>query len=142
VHKGPTQTNKRLKLGIKFKGVKKLSVLWSGAPDSVRCTRPVQRSTSHSHVSSNALRYNSPDCPACHRTVRCTSGATSTSHNVRLQKLKNRGTVCNSARQSLSAESEARQTVNSAYPVWHRTVWCRMRTKPPAVDSSRTLTVG
>jgi hypothetical protein len=24
------------------------------------------------------LRYNSPDCPVCHRTVRCTSGATAT----------------------------------------------------------------
>jgi hypothetical protein len=33
VHKGKTQTNKRLKLGIKFKGAKKPSVLWSGAPD-------------------------------------------------------------------------------------------------------------
>jgi hypothetical protein len=32
--------------------------------------------------------------------------------------------------------------VNSACPVWHRTVRCRMRTKPPTVDSSQTLTVG
>jgi hypothetical protein len=27
-------------------------------------------------VSKALLRYNSPDCPVCHRTVRCTSGAT------------------------------------------------------------------
>jgi hypothetical protein len=27
-------------------------------------------------VSQAQLRYNSPDCPVCHRTVRCTSGAT------------------------------------------------------------------
>jgi hypothetical protein len=27
-------------------------------------------------VSHAPLRYNSPDCPVCHRTVRCTSGAT------------------------------------------------------------------
>jgi hypothetical protein len=27
-------------------------------------------------VSQAQLRYKSPDCPVCHRTVRCTSGAT------------------------------------------------------------------
>jgi hypothetical protein len=27
-------------------------------------------------VSQVQLRYNSPDCPVCHRTVRCTSGVT------------------------------------------------------------------
>jgi hypothetical protein len=27
-------------------------------------------------VSQAQLRYNSPDCPVCHRTVRCTGGAT------------------------------------------------------------------
>jgi hypothetical protein len=27
-------------------------------------------------VSQAQLRYNSPDCPVCHQTVRCTSGAT------------------------------------------------------------------
>jgi hypothetical protein len=62
VHKGSTQTNKRLKLGFKYKGAKKPSVLWSGAPDSVRCTRSVQRWTSHSRFPPGALRYNSPDC--------------------------------------------------------------------------------
>jgi hypothetical protein len=75
-------------------------------------------------------------------TVRCTIGATATSRNSRLQKLKNRGTVRNSARQSQSVESEVHWTVNSACPVWHRTVRCHMRTKPPTVDSSQTLTVG
>jgi hypothetical protein len=29
-------------------------------------------------VSQAQLRYNSPDCPMCHRTVRCTNGATAT----------------------------------------------------------------
>jgi hypothetical protein len=45
-------------------------------PDSFRCTRTVQLQTSHYRVFTSALRYNSPDCPVCHRTVRCTSGVT------------------------------------------------------------------
>jgi hypothetical protein len=35
---------------------------WSGAPDSVRCTRTVQLQTRHPRVSLGALLYNSPDC--------------------------------------------------------------------------------
>jgi hypothetical protein len=51
----------------------KCDVVWrtglSGVPpDSVRCTRTVQSPTSHSRVSSGALRYNSPDCPVCQRS--------------------------------------------------------------------------
>jgi hypothetical protein len=38
-------------------------VPWSGAPDSVRCTRTVQLRTLHLWVSQAALRYNLPDCP-------------------------------------------------------------------------------
>jgi hypothetical protein len=62
-------------------------VPWYGAPDSVRCTRTVQSQTSHTRVSSGALRYNSSDCPVCHRTVRCTSGVTTIQRNSRLQGL-------------------------------------------------------
>jgi hypothetical protein len=32
--------------------------------------------TSHSQENEGALHYNSPDCPVCHRTVWCASGAT------------------------------------------------------------------
>jgi hypothetical protein len=35
---------------------------------TVRCTRTVQSPTSHSRVSSGALRYNSPDCPVWQRS--------------------------------------------------------------------------
>jgi hypothetical protein len=42
--------------------------------------------TSHSQVFLGALRYNSPDCPVCHQTVRCTSGETANSRNGRLCK--------------------------------------------------------
>jgi hypothetical protein len=41
--------------------------------------------TLHLRVSKATLRYNSPDCPACHRTVRCTSWATARQRNGRLQ---------------------------------------------------------
>jgi hypothetical protein len=68
VHIGSTQTNKRLKLGFKYKGAKKPRVLWSDAPDSVRCTRTVQESTRHSRVSTSALRYSSSDCPVHQRS--------------------------------------------------------------------------
>jgi hypothetical protein len=58
------------------------AVVWrtglSGVPpDSVRCTRIVQGPTSHSRENTGALRYNSPDCPVCRRTVWCASEVTS-----------------------------------------------------------------
>jgi hypothetical protein len=98
--------------------------------------------TSHSRVSAGALRYNSPDCPVCHRTVWCTIGATTTSLNGRLQKLKNRWTVRNSARRSQSAESVAHRTMNRSCLVWHRTVRCHNKTTAPTIDYSQTLAVG
>jgi hypothetical protein len=51
-------------------------VPWSGAPDSVQCTREDRPQTFQLWVSQAQLRYNSPDCQVCHRTVRCASGAT------------------------------------------------------------------
>jgi hypothetical protein len=111
-------------------------------PDSVRCTRSIQGWTSHSSVSADALRYNSPDYLVCHRTVRCTSGATTIHHNGRLQRRPNTWTVEHNAHKVRAVVSEVHQTVNRTCPVWHQTVWCRKRTKPPTVDNSRTLTVG
>jgi hypothetical protein len=86
-------------------------------PDSVRCTRTVQRPTLNSRVSQGALRYNSPDCPVCHQTVRCTSGATTPSRSGRLQKLKNHMNSEEQCAKSQSRPSEAHRTVNSACPV-------------------------
>jgi hypothetical protein len=109
---------------IKFKGAKKPRVPWSVAPDSVRCTRTVQHPTRHSRVSQGAVRYNSPDCPVCHQTVRCASGATTPSRNGRLQKLKNQMNNEEQCAQSQSRPSEAHRTVNIACPVRHRTIRC------------------
>ena len=68
--KGSTQTNKKNKLGLKRKEQKGNRRLpWSGVPDS-----PVHQGASaqtlHLRVFQAHLRYNSPDCPVCHRTVR------------------------------------------------------------------------
>jgi hypothetical protein len=131
VHKGSTQTNKRLKLGFQYKGANKLdcALVWrtglSGVPpDSVGCTKTVQSPTSHSRVSPGALRYNSLDCPVCHRTVRCDSGATTTSRNGRLQNRGDQSYSEEQCTQSQSQGSEAHRTLNSVCPVQHRTVRC------------------
>jgi hypothetical protein len=80
---------------------KKPSVHWSSAPDNVRSTRFIQDWTNHSRVSAGTLRYNSPDCPVCHRTIWCAIGATTNSRNGRLQKratTQQWRTVCNRVR--------------------------------------------
>jgi hypothetical protein len=55
-------------------------------PNSVRCTRTVQVQTLHLRVSLGPLRYNSLDCPVCHRTVRCTKRSNGYQRNGRLQR--------------------------------------------------------
>jgi hypothetical protein len=85
-------------------------------PDSVRSTRTVQSPNNHSWVSTNALRYNSPDCTVCHRIVWCASGATATSRNGCLQKLKNRGTVRGRAERIVRGAPDTEQCLSSAAP--------------------------
>jgi hypothetical protein len=69
----------------------KCALVWrtglSGVPpDSVPCTtgqcpvhQGLQLRTAHLREFWRPLRYNSPDCPVAHRTVRCARGATATS---------------------------------------------------------------
>jgi hypothetical protein len=52
--------------------------LSSVPPDSVRCTRVDQLELATFGFLEKPLHYNSPDCPVCHRTVRCASSATAT----------------------------------------------------------------
>jgi hypothetical protein len=120
VHKGSTQTNKKIEERVQNQRSKetKSALVWrtrlSGVPpDSVRCTRTVQLQTRHHRVSQATLRYNSPDCLLCHRIVRCTSGATTTSCNGRLQKPLTPWIVKNSAHRSQSS-----RTVQWTVPVW------------------------
>jgi hypothetical protein len=90
-------------------------VPWSGAPDSVRCTRVVRLQTLHLWVSDALLCYNSPDYPVCHRTVRCTSGATASQRNGRLQRSPATLQCADSSRRSQS--SRQRHTEQCAVPV-------------------------
>jgi hypothetical protein len=67
--------------------------------DNVRCTTgqcPVHQGESAQtlqlRVSQAHLRYNSPNCPVCHRIVRCTSGATA----ICVQRLTLQSKQCNS----------------------------------------------
>jgi hypothetical protein len=85
-------------------------------PDSVQCTRSIQGWTSHSRVSSGTLRYNSPDCPVCHRTVRCTSGATAFQRNGRLQRHLTSAAVHGRVRVQSQSAPDNEQELSGAAP--------------------------
>jgi hypothetical protein len=132
-------------------------------PDSVRCTRAVRLQTCHLRVSEEPLRYNSPDYPVYHRTVQCTSGATASQCNGRLQRSPATLQCADSSRRSQSSRrrhtghwivsvwcgtglfgatwrqsSNARNRQNpNGWVTWlaHRTVWCAHREQPsPTVE--------
>jgi hypothetical protein len=63
------------------------------------------------------LRYNSPDCPVSHRTVRCASGATTTS---RQRSTTNAFNALQCAPESEQRQT-AHQTVYRTCPVHNRT---------------------
>jgi hypothetical protein len=87
-------------------------------PDSVRCTRTVQGSTSHSRENAGELRYNSPDCPVCQpRNGYLHAMVDSDSATVPGQK-------------------------SEQWSEGHQTVRCHKKTKAPTINCSRTLTVG
>jgi hypothetical protein len=156
VHKGSTQTNKKIKLGFKRKEQKKpkSTLVWHTVlsvvpPDSVRCTRIVQVQTLHLRVSQASLRYNSPDCPVCHRTVRCDSRATALRRNGRLQSAPNSTTVRAEVRAAARGAPDSEQCLSGAtrsqrsngrlrqnpndWVTWlaHRTIRCAHRQQPP-----------
>jgi hypothetical protein len=116
------QTNKRLKKGFKIKGAKERRVLWSGAPDGVRCTRTVQLQTRHPRVSLGVLCYNSSDCPVC----QWSNGSFAQRSTAKAADSVNSEEQC---AQKSEQSPEAHQTVNSACLVRHRTVRCHKKTK-------------
>jgi hypothetical protein len=63
------------------------------------------------------LRYNSPDMPGVHRTVRCNCGATTTSR----QRSPARAINARQSAQSSGTPILAHRTLNSTCPVRHRT---------------------
>jgi hypothetical protein len=68
------------------------------------------------------LRYNSPDCPVYHRTVRCASGGTTPAQRSTPTDTCKSAIVRGLFAQSQSRHQKAHRTVNSSCPVQHRTV--------------------
>jgi hypothetical protein len=96
-------------------------VPWSGAPDSVRCTRE--------HDSELATFGNSGSRFAIiHRTVRCSTGLSDAPAEQRLHSANGRLQRYSARLRAQKSEQrqKAHQKVNSNYPVHHRTVrWPR-----------------
>jgi hypothetical protein len=117
-------------------------VLRNGAPDCPVCHQTVSGAPSYSVQCTGTVQLKPATlgflraCSAIiHRTVWCASGATATQRNGRLQKALIAQTV--RARSQSRSQRRTRQC-----SVWHQTVRCRKRTKPPTVDCSQTLKVG
>jgi hypothetical protein len=84
--KGSQQTNKKTEKGFKYWELKSAEVCPGLAHQTVRCAtgqcpvhQGLQLRTAHLREFWRPPRYNSPDCPVAHWTVRCGSGATATS---------------------------------------------------------------
>jgi hypothetical protein len=136
---------KRLKLGFKRKEQKKpkRTLVWrtglSGVPlDSVRCTRMDRPQTLHLRVSPGALRYNSPDCPVCHRTVWCTKWSNDYQRNGRLHSALTELQFAIEVRAGARGAPYTKQWLSGAAPDCpvHQAV------RAPTVKTIRTLTVG
>jgi hypothetical protein len=121
VHKVQHKPRKNSVMGHNLFGEKKdLIVLIFGAPDTVRCTRPVQLQTSHSWEFQGSLRYN-------HRTVRWASGA-----------------MANWSQRSTAKAFCGEQCLNSSQSAevrGHRTIQCSKTTSTSNGQLLRTLTV-
>jgi hypothetical protein len=98
VHKDSTQTNKRLKLGFKFKGAKKPRVPWSGAPDCPVCHRTLSGASGPYNLKPATLRFLIACSALIHRTVRCATGLCGAPAEQRLLRAT---VVCKSWRSEL-----------------------------------------
>jgi hypothetical protein len=136
---------KRSKLGFKRKEQKKLkrTLVWrtrlSGVPpDSVRCTRVDRPQTLHLWVSPGALRYNSPDCPVCHWTVRCTKRSNDYQRNGRLHS------ALTELHFAAEVKAGARGAPDSVQCLSGAALDCLVHqdVRAPTVETIKTLTVG
>ena len=123
---------------------------WSGAPDSVRCTRDSNsklltfgNSGGRSAIIHRTVRCSTGQCPVAHRTVRCASGATATSR----QRSSAEGIKCATVRARVRAEPDGapdtEQCLSGAPPdctVHHRTVWWPRRQKLQRSKSNGQVT--
>jgi hypothetical protein len=102
VHKGSTQTNKRLKKGFKFKRRKKPSVPWSGTPDCPVCHRTVSGAPGPYNSKLATLGFLWTCSAIIHRTVRCGTGLSGTPAE---QRLFGATVDCKSVEQSYSTRT-------------------------------------
>jgi hypothetical protein len=107
--KGSQQTNKRIEKGFKYRELKSAEVCPGLAHRTVRCAtgqcpvhQGLQLRTAHLRKFWRSLRYNSPDSPVTHRTVRCASRATTTSR----QRSSAEGIKCATVRVRVRAEAD------------------------------------
>jgi hypothetical protein len=131
--KGSQQTNKKTEKGFKYREQKSAEVCPGLAHRTVRCAtgqcpvhQGLQLRTAHLREFWRPLRYNSPD------SVRWRTGLSGVPVEQRLLRANGRLQNALNALQC-APESEqslmAHRTMNSAYPVQHRTVWCPRRQK-------------
>jgi hypothetical protein len=135
VQKGSTQTNKRSKLGFKKKGAKETQVCPGLAHRTVRCTRTVQVQTLHLWVSPAPLRYNSPDC-LVHQVEQRLPAQRSTATDT--CKHYSARTVRAEVRKAARGAPDSEQYMSGAASDCS----VPLKTKPPMVNCSRTLTIG
>jgi hypothetical protein len=76
----------------------------------------LQLRTAHLREFWRPLRYNSPDCPVAHRTVRCASGATTTSHQRSSAEGIKCATVRARVRAALDGAPDSEQCLSGAPP--------------------------
>jgi hypothetical protein len=129
---------KRSELGFKKRSKRNRRGPWSDAPDSVRCTKVDRPQTPHLRVSPGALRYNSPDCPVWHGTVRCTKRSNSYQRNGRLHSVVIELQFVVEVRAGTRGAPDSEQCLSDATPDCpvHQDV------RAPTVETVRTLTVG
>jgi hypothetical protein len=92
------------------------SVPWSGTPDCP-VHQVLQLRTAHLREFWRPLRYNSPDCPVVHRTVRCASGATATSRQRSSPECIKCATVRARVRAEPDGAPDSEQCLSGAPPV-------------------------
>jgi hypothetical protein len=118
-----------------LKEQKDLSVLWTGAPDCPVCHRTMSGVPGPYKGQPATLGKTQAHSAIIHWTVRCVSGATTIQRQQSTAKVS---ATVNSARQKSELQSQRAPDC----PVWHRTVWCRKKTKLQWSTELRTLKIG
>jgi hypothetical protein len=145
VHKGSTQTNRRLKIGFKIKGAKKPKVPWSGAPDCPVCHRTVSGAPGPYKLQLATLGFLQCHSAIIHQTVRCATGLSDAPAKQWLLRATVDCTVPLTALQyAAEVRAEVRGAPDSEQCPFDAAPDCPVppEVSAPMVDCVRTLTVG